>query len=106
MIGTVHFNDGHVEKILLYDGGFDGIRTYFTTESGQYKRHLTSNPEQNGKYIYSKLLMHIGERKWWVVVNNIEKIELEDDFPNCQLSGCEAASKDCHKTCPHGRKEQ
>ena len=32
--------------------------------------------------------------------------KLEDDFPNCQLSGCEAASKDCHKTCPHGKKER
>lgn len=29
-----------------------------------------------------------------------------DDFPNCQISGCEAASIDCHETCPYGRKEK
>lgn len=32
--------------------------------------------------------------------------KVEDDFPNCQLSGCEAASSDCHKTCPHGVKNE
>lgn len=28
----------------------------------------------------------------------------EDDFPNCTLSGCEAASARCHETCIYGRK--
>ena len=78
MIGTVYFKGGHTEKILMYDAGHDGIRTYFTTKSGQYKRHLTSNPEQNGKYIYSKLLANIGGRKWWIVTHDIEKIELKE----------------------------
>ena len=27
----------------------------------------------------------------------------EDDFPNCKISGCEAARKDCHIGCPHGK---
>lgn len=31
---------------------------------------------------------------------------LEDDFPNCQLSGCEAVSKDCHETCPYGKRSR
>lgn len=26
-----------------------------------------------------------------------------DDFPNCKISGCEAARKDCHIGCPYGK---
>lgn len=29
-----------------------------------------------------------------------EKFRADLDFPFCSLSGCEGASKDCHKTCP------
>ena len=27
----------------------------------------------------------------------------EDDFPNCKISGCEAARKNCHIDCPYGK---
>lgn len=30
--------------------------------------------------------------------------QVEDDFPDCKISGCEAARKDCHKGCPNGKK--
>ena len=29
--------------------------------------------------------------------------EGSDDFPNCKISGCEAARKDCHIGCPYGK---
>ena len=29
--------------------------------------------------------------------------EEADDFPNCKISGCEAAHKDCHLVCPYGK---
>ena len=29
--------------------------------------------------------------------------DLIDDFPNCKISGCEAAHKDCHLVCPYGK---
>ena len=42
-----------------------------------------------------------------VVSGDIEMRVVEgDDFPNCQLSGCEAVSKDCHETCPYGKRSR
>lgn len=41
-----------------------------------------------------------------VVSGDVEVRVVADDFPNCQLSGCEAASTDCHETCPHGKREK
>ena len=32
-----------------------------------------------------------------------EPPETKDDFPNCKISGCEAARKDCHIDCPYGK---
>lgn len=32
--------------------------------------------------------------------------ESEDDFQNCKISGCEAARKDCHIGCPHGKENK
>lgn len=29
--------------------------------------------------------------------------EVEDDFPFCSLSGCEAAKEGCHIGCPYGK---
>lgn len=29
--------------------------------------------------------------------------EVEDDFPNCAISGCEAADAVCHLTCPYSK---
>lgn len=29
--------------------------------------------------------------------------EVEDDFPNCSISGCEAADAVCHLTCPYSK---
>ena len=29
--------------------------------------------------------------------------EIEDDFPNCSISGCEAADAVCHLTCPYSK---
>jgi len=29
--------------------------------------------------------------------------EVEDDFPNCSISGCEAAKEGCHLTCPYSK---
>ncbi len=81
MIGTAYFKDGHTEEILMYDNGHDGIRTYFETESGWYKRHLTSNPEANGEYIYSKftpLKRTACAHGIWCVVHDIERIELKE----------------------------
>lgn len=91
MIGTAYFKDGHTEEILTYDNGYDGIRTYFKTKSGCYKRHLTSNPELNGEYIYSKLTP-ISNRmalvlrlpmkphwfQMWIVTHDIERIEIKE----------------------------
>lgn len=89
MIGTVYFKDGHTEEILMYDKGHDGIRTYFETESGWYKRHLTSNPEVNGEYIYSKFTelkrtvgMYSIISGIWCVVHDIERIEVEEKNVN------------------------
>ena len=34
----------------------------------------------------------------------IERLsKMLDDFPNCKISGCEAARKDCHIDCPYGK---
>ena len=48
-------------------------------------------------------------REWRRNVDAIKRgagVKVEDDFPNCKVSGCEAVSKDCHKTCPYGKKEK
>lgn len=37
------------------------------------------------------------------VMSYMHSLKSKDDFPNCKISGCEAARKDCHLGCPYGK---
>jgi hypothetical protein len=37
------------------------------------------------------------------VMSYMHSLKSKDDFPNCKISGCEAARKDCHIGCPYGK---
>ena len=37
------------------------------------------------------------------VMSYMHSLKSKDDFPNCKVSGCEAARKDCHIGCPYGK---
>ena len=49
---------------------------------------------------YEEVLVELADLK--------KKYESEgaDDFPNCKISGCEAARKDCHIDCPYGKENK
>lgn len=73
---------------------------YLIADLSTYRHIYTRNSQR-----YGFITEIIGEMSL-IKEEYVRQTRMEDDFPNCQLSGCEAASKDCHKTCPHGRKEQ
>lgn len=54
-----------------------------------------------GMYSSNQSIWKDGSISHWMQLP--EPPETKDDFPNCKISGCEAARKDCHIGCPYGK---
>ena len=108
-----------VEQIEKKDAEIERWKTEAENQSVWWRDNFHSVFQSAKETIRAKAITEFAERlkaheclpeyPWnepFVLARDIDQIAKEmtcGDFPNCKISGCEAAHKDCHIGCPHGK---